>query len=80
MLFISLFVYYNYYRNKLSQNWDEFIKRVLSTYLFSFIVVNIILGLIGLAPWTTNALLAFKRAVLVSFPASMSAAIADTVK
>ena len=80
LLFISMFVYYNYYRNKLKEHWDEFLKRVISTYVFSFIVANLILFLIGQAPWSINALLAFKRAVLVSFPASMSAAIADTVK
>ncbi|MBN2368500.1 DUF2391 family protein [Candidatus Woesearchaeota archaeon] len=80
LIFISLFVYYNYYRNKFKDNSKEFFKRILSTYLMSFLVVSIILFLIGKAPWGTNNLLALKRAVLVAFPASMSAAIADMVK
>ena len=80
ILFISLFVYYNYYRNKLRENFDEFIKRIVSTYVFSFIVVAVLMTLIQGAPWTTDWMLAFKRVTIVAFPASMSAAVADMIR
>ncbi len=80
LLFITIFVYYNYYREKFKEHWVECVKRVLSTYIFSFLVVTILLVLINRAPWITDGLLAFKRAVLVAFPASMSASIADMIK
>ena len=80
MTFISIFVYYNYYRNKFKEHWNEFVKRVMSTYIFSFLVVGLILFLIQKAPFQTDLLLALKRIVIVTFPASMSAAIADIVK
>jgi len=80
LLFISIFVYYNYYENHIKTHWDELIKRIFSTYLFSFIVVAAILTLIQRTPWTTDLLLAFKRSVLVAFPASMSASVADMIK
>jgi len=81
LLFIAIFVYYNYYYTEhLKKHWDEFIKRVFSTYIFSFIVVAIVLTLIQRTPWSTNWILAFKRIVLVTFPASMSAAVADMIK
>lgn len=80
MLFISAFVYYNYYRNRMNDHWTEFIKRIFATYFFSFIVVGILLFLIQKTPWTTDWILAFKRTVIVTFPASMSAAIADMIK
>ncbi|MEK6934890.1 MAG: DUF2391 family protein [Nanoarchaeota archaeon] len=80
LLFISSFVYYNYYRERLKQHFSEFIKRTLSTYIISFIVVAILLTLIQKTPWTTDWLLAFKRVVIVTFPASLSAAIADVIK
>ena len=80
MSFISIFVYYNYYRNKFKEHWEEFVKRVLSTYFLSFLVVGLILILIQKAPFQTDLWLALKRIIIVTFPASMSAAIADIVK
>lgn len=80
LLFISAFVYYNYYKGQFKSHWDEFIKRVLSTYIISFIVVGLLLFAIQKTPWTADWLLSFKRIVIVAFPASMSAAVADMIK
>lgn len=80
LLFIASFVYYNYYRNKMKEHWDEFIKRVFLTYVLSFIIVAVLLTLIQKTPWTTNWILAFKRIVIVAFPSSMSGTIADMIK
>lgn len=80
LLFISAFVYYNYYKNNLKGNRKEFLKRIFSTYVVSFIVVAVLLTLIQRTPWTTDLTLAIKRTILVTFPASMSAAIADVIK
>jgi len=80
LTFISGFVYYTYYRKDFKSHYIEFIKRSFSTYVFSFLIVTLILALIGKAPWTVDWVLAFKRTVLVAFPASMSATIADTIK
>lgn len=80
VLFISVFVYHNYYRQKLKKHWLEFVKRVVSTYIFSFLTVALLLSLIKVTPWSADWLLAFKRIVIVTFPASMSAAVADMIK
>ena len=81
LIFISIFVYYNFYRQEnIREHWDEFIKRVVSTYFIAFIVVAVILTLIEKAPWLTDHMLAIKRIILVAFPASMSAAVADMIK
>lgn len=81
ILFISAFVYYNYYRSEgIKGHLKKFVKRILFTYLISFLVVALLLFLIQKAPWNTDLLLACKRTILVAFPASMSAAIADMVK
>ena len=80
LLFVSVFVYYNYYRDTIKQHLDEFIKRALFTYVIAFIVVAILLTIIQRTPWTTNFILAFKRVVIVAFPSSMSAAVADIIK
>ena len=82
LLFISLFVHYHYHktRENLSQHRSAFFKRVLLTYLFSFIVVSVLLTLIQQAPWNVDFALALKRAIIVTFPSSMSAALVDTLK
>lgn len=80
LLFISLFVYYNYYRHHMKKHWDEFAKRVISTYLVAIVVVAVLLTIIQRAPWTADTALAFKRIIIVAFPSSMSAAVADTIK
>jgi uncharacterized membrane protein len=79
ILFILIFSYRNYQRNLMHIYWFDFTKRVVATYVLSFIIVSILLTLIGKAPWAVDWLLAFKRVVIVTFPASMSAAIADTL-
>ena len=79
--FIAIFVYYTYHRHhEIAMHWKEFIKRVVSTYIFAFLVVAVLLTLIQKTPWRADLILAFKRTVLVSFPASMSAAIADMIR
>lgn len=80
ILFVSAFTYYHYYKEKLKKHRAEFIKRVLVTYLVSFLVVAVLLTLIEIVPWTMNMTLALKRTAIVTFPASMSAAVADTIK
>ncbi|MEK7188941.1 MAG: DUF2391 family protein [Patescibacteria group bacterium] len=80
IVFIGTFVYYNYYRGTFAEHWDEYIKRVLSTYIFSLLVVAGLLSIIEVAPWSMDWVLTLKRTIIVAFPASMSAVVADTIK
>lgn len=80
IFFISAFVYYNSYQNHIREHWDEFLKRVLTTYILSLLIVALILTLVQVAPWQADFAVAMKRVILVAFPASMSAAIADMLK
>ncbi len=80
-LFISLFTYYHYHKEQgLKKYHKHFTRRVILTYVLSFFVVAILLTLIQKAPWQTDWILAFKRIVLITFPASMSGTIADVIK
>lgn len=80
VIFISIFTYYHYHNISVKKHWKIFIKRVSLTYVFSFITVGIILILIDKALLSQNFIISLKRIVIVTFPASMSAAIADTIK
>jgi len=80
VIFIAMFTHFQYHRHFPRHYTRVFLKRVFFTYLFSFIIVAVILALIQQAPWQTNWLLAFQRTVIVTFPSSLSGAIADTIK
>ncbi len=80
VVFIALFVYFNFYRYSLKGNVIEYIKRVVSIYFFSLLVVSLLLTLVQKCPWQTEAIVAVKRIMIVAFPASMSAALGDVLK
>lgn len=80
ILFIALFVYFNFYRFNLKSYRIEYIKRVIATYCLSLLVVGLLLTIIEKCPWGINNLLAIKRIIITAFPASMAATISDTVK
>jgi len=80
VLFISAFTYYHYHEEHSDLHWLEFMQRIFMTYVVSFLVVAVIMTLIQRTPWTTDLALAIKRVVIVTFPSSMSAAIADFLK
>jgi len=80
IVFISAFVYHNYYHHRKGKHMDVFFKRVISTYFLSFLLVAVLMTLIQQAPWTTDFLLALKRVIIVTFPASMSGTIADVIR
>ena len=80
VVFICLFVYHNFYREHLKTHWTEFIKRVISIYIISMLIVGIILFIINQAPLGLEWTITLKRMVIIAFPASMSAAVADMIK
>ena len=80
LLFIAGFVYYNFYRFNFKGHHFEYIKRVAAIYLFSMLVVGVLLTIIQKCPWGDDNLLAVKRILIVGFPASMAAAVSDTLK
>lgn len=80
LLFISIFVYLNFYRHYLKQFVLEYVKRILVIYVMSIIVVATLLTIIEQCPWETDYVLAVKRVIIVTFPASMSATLMDTIK
>ncbi len=80
VVFIAFFVYFNFYRFALRGHVAEYVKRVVAIYGFSLLVVGVLLTIIQKCPWGADNLLALKRMWIVAFPASMSAAVSDTLK
>jgi uncharacterized membrane protein len=79
IIFIATYVYFNFYRDLFQKYISQFIKRVFAIYLISLFLVSILLTIIQAAPWSTDFMLAFKRTIIVGFPASMSATISDAI-
>lgn len=80
LFFISIFVYNNYYTGVLGKNWFNFIKRVASTYFLSLIVVTFLMTIIDQASWQESWELSLKQIFIITFPASMSAVVSDSIK
>ena len=79
MFFITCFVYTNIYHDNFKDNWVHFVKRIFATYFVTLIAVGWFLTLIDKCPWGIDNMLAIKRIILVSFPASMAATISDAM-
>lgn len=80
LIFISGFTYYVSYKKHISTHWDEFLKRLLGTYVLSLFVAGLFLFLIDKAPLGPDIVITIKRMVIVAFPASLSAAVVDLIK
>ncbi len=84
LFFIGIFTFYSYHREHMNANPKyhllELGKRVISTYLISFIIVAILMTIIGVTPWKTNLSMAINIVVLVTFPAAIGAVISDRIK
>jgi len=84
IFFVLAFTYSHYHKGKIKSNPKHHInhlaRRVFFTYIFSFAIVAILLAIIQVAPWNSDFVLSFKRTAIVTFPCSMSAAIADVLK
>ena len=78
--FIATFVYYNFYRSYMSEFVTQYALRVVSTYLIALGLVATILTLIQQCPWGIDNILAIKRIIIVSFPASMGATVTHSLK
>ena len=79
LLFMGSFIYYTSYRSHLRMFKNEYLKRVLSTFLLSVLVVGILLTIVNKCPWITDFDLAMKRTLIGAFPAALSATVTDNI-
>ncbi|WP_372651493.1 DUF2391 family protein [Halobacteriovorax sp.] len=77
---VLLFVYYNFYRDKLRGNFIEFVKRIIAIYTISILSVILVLFLIDKFPIMTTPYIAIKRVIIIGFPSIFGAVITDSLK
>lgn len=80
LVFIAIFVFFNFYRHSFKGHAFSFFKRVFWTYVISAAIVALLLTIIQKCPWGVDNILAIKRVIIVSFPAAMSGTLSDTIK
>ncbi len=77
LLFIGVYSYYGIYQGNVKHRYFHFILRVLINYCITFIIVFIILVALNRMPISDEPIIAIKRIILLSFPASMGGVIVD---
>ena len=80
LVFVSLFVYFIFYKEHLRGHVLQFLNRVITGYAITLLVVVAILIMFEKFPWESDPATAIRRAILVGFPACFSATVVDSLK
>ena len=77
LLFIGLFSYQRYYSGRMRGNVGRLLIRVFAIYFVTMVVSASILLALDHLTTTETVIIAVKRVVIVSFPASFAATVVD---
>ena len=79
LVFISFFVQTTYRQDFSFSSQKELLERVLWVYGLTLLVSGAVLFAVGKLPLFTETMVAFKRTIIVSFPASFAATVVDSI-
>ncbi|PLY04676.1 MAG: DUF2391 domain-containing protein [Arcobacter sp.] len=77
LFFLSFYTYQSIFQADIKYKKTAFIFRVFIAYIIAFVVVSLILFAINKLPIVDETILAIKRIIVISMPASMGAIIVD---
>lgn len=77
LIFIAFFAYQNVFQARVGDRIMPFILRIIIAYIITGFVVALVLFAIGKFPLSTEPLIAVKRLIIISMPASMGAIVVD---
>jgi Predicted membrane protein len=77
LLFINIYSFEGIFQGQIKHRLSHFALRTIIDYGVTFVVVFIILFALNRMPIIEEPLIAFKRIILLSFPASMGGVIVD---
>ena len=75
--FLSLYAYQSIFQADIKYKKSAFVFRVFIAYFIAFFVVGLILFAIDKLPLFDETIIAIKRVIVISMPASMGAIIVD---
>jgi uncharacterized membrane protein len=77
IIFLAFFAYQGVFQGKIEQRIGGFIIRIIIAYLITGCIVALVLFSIDKFPLASEPLIAIKRLIVISMPASMGAIIVD---
>ncbi|WP_373031535.1 DUF2391 family protein [Sulfurovum sp.] len=78
ILFLGIFAYQSVFQGNIKYRVPVFLLRIAIAYTITAIVVGLVLFSLDKFPLFTDTLVAFKRLIVISMPASMGAIIVDS--
>lgn len=78
VIFLSFFAYQSVFQSRIRHRVSIFIFRVIIAYTIAAIVVALVLLCLDKLPLLTEPLVAIKRIIVITMPASMGAIVVDS--
>jgi uncharacterized membrane protein len=78
VVFLSFFAYESVFQGNIKYRIPVFISRIIIAYVIAALIVALILFSLNKLPLATEPLIAFKRLIVITMPASMGAIIVDS--
>jgi uncharacterized membrane protein len=78
MVFLGFFAYESVFQGDIKYRYSVFLLRIAIAYTITAIIVALILFSLNKFPLLTDTLVAFKRLIVITMPASMGAIIVDS--
>lgn len=78
VVFLTLYTYESVFQRNVSERKTVFILRIVVAYFMTAMVVMLVLFCINKLPLLSDPLLAFKRVIIISMPASIGAIVVDS--
>lgn len=78
VLFLGFFAYQSVFQSNIKTRVAVFIFRVVIAYFIAAVVVALVLFCINKHPLFTDPLIALKRVIVITMPASMGAIVVDS--
>ncbi|MFD2231293.1 DUF2391 family protein [Alkalimarinus sediminis] len=78
IVFLSFFAYESVFQGNIKYRIPVFISRIVIAYLIAALIVALILFSLNKFPLLTDPVIAFKRLIVITMPASMGAIIVDS--
>ncbi|ELI5417858.1 DUF2391 family protein [Vibrio parahaemolyticus] len=78
VVFLTLYTYESVFQRNIVERKFVFILRIMVAYLITALVVVLVLFCINKLPLISEPLVALKRVIIISMPASMGAIVVDS--
>ncbi|MCA2413847.1 DUF2391 family protein [Vibrio chemaguriensis] len=78
VIFLSFFAYQSVFQSHIKNRVSIFIFRVIIAYLIAAVVVALVLFCLDKLPLMNEPLVAIKRVIVITMPASMGAIVVDS--